>query len=102
MGKYKIIYAAPPWYYSSYADKTASRWVGNQYPVMSAEDICRLPIAALSADASVHQIVFSPVLTNNLLSMQEMGELLRTELFARQKVEGWDCWGNEMESDIEL
>ncbi len=26
----------------------------------------------------------------------------RLELFARRKVEGWDCWGNEVESDIEL
>ena len=26
----------------------------------------------------------------------------RLELFARQKVEGWDCWGNEVESDISL
>ncbi len=26
----------------------------------------------------------------------------KIELFARQKVEGWDCWGNEVESDIEL
>jgi N6-adenosine-specific RNA methylase IME4 len=24
------------------------------------------------------------------------------ELFAREKVEGWDCWGNEVESDIQL
>jgi len=24
------------------------------------------------------------------------GELPRIELFARQKVEGWDCWGNEV------
>ncbi len=31
-----------------------------------------------------------------------MGDLPRIELFARQKVEGWDCWGNEVESDIEL
>ena len=30
------------------------------------------------------------------------GDLPRIELFARQKVEGWDCWGNEVESDIEL
>ena len=28
------------------------------------------------------------------------GDLPRVELFARQKVEGWDCWGNEVESDI--
>ena len=26
----------------------------------------------------------------------------KLELFARQKVEGWDCWGNEVESDIDL
>ncbi len=26
----------------------------------------------------------------------------RLELFARQKREGWDAWGNEVESDIEL
>ena len=26
----------------------------------------------------------------------------KIELFARRKVEGWDCWGNEVESDIAL
>ena len=31
-----------------------------------------------------------------------VGDLPRIELFARQKVDGWDCWGNEVESDIEL
>jgi site-specific DNA-methyltransferase (adenine-specific) len=30
------------------------------------------------------------------------GDLPRIELFARQKVEGWDSWGNEIESDITL
>jgi N6-adenosine-specific RNA methylase IME4 len=24
------------------------------------------------------------------------GDLPRIELFARQKTEGWDCWGNEV------
>jgi N6-adenosine-specific RNA methylase IME4 len=24
------------------------------------------------------------------------GDLPRIELFARQRVEGWDCWGNEV------
>jgi len=28
------------------------------------------------------------------------GDLPRIELFARQKSEGWDVWGNEVESDI--
>jgi len=26
----------------------------------------------------------------------------KIELFAREKVDGWDAWGNEVESDIEL
>jgi len=30
------------------------------------------------------------------------GNLPRIELFARQKTEGWDVWGNEVDSDIEL
>ena len=31
-----------------------------------------------------------------------VGDLPRIELFARQKTEGWDVWGNEVESDIDL
>lgn len=34
--------------------------------------------------------------------VQLVGDLPRIELFARQKTEGWDVWGNEVESDIEL
>ena len=31
-----------------------------------------------------------------------MGDIPRIELFARQKTEGWDVWGNELQNDIEL
>ena len=31
-----------------------------------------------------------------------MGDLPRIELFAREKTDGWDVWGNEVESDIVL
>lgn len=31
-----------------------------------------------------------------------VGDLPRIELFARQKTEGWDSWGNEIKSDINL
>ncbi len=30
------------------------------------------------------------------------GDLTRIELFARQKTEGWDAWGNEIKNDIDL
>ncbi|GAH03500.1 unnamed protein product [marine sediment metagenome] len=36
------------------------------------------------------------------LIVKMCGDVPRIELFARRKVEGWDCWGNEVESDIEL
>lgn len=31
-----------------------------------------------------------------------MGDIPRVELFARQRFDGWDAWGNEVESDISL
>lgn len=31
-----------------------------------------------------------------------LGDKSRIELFAREKTEGWDVWGNEVESDIQL
>ena len=42
-----------------------------------------------------------PVEARNKI-VELMGDLPRIELFARQKTEGWDVWGNEVESDIEL
>ena len=36
------------------------------------------------------------------LILKSVGDLPRIELFARQKTPGWDVWGNEVESDIEL
>lgn len=34
--------------------------------------------------------------------VQLFGDLPRIELFARQRTPGWDCWGNELENDVEL
>ena len=31
-----------------------------------------------------------------------LGALPRIELFAREKIEGWDSWGNEIKNDIEM
>ena len=58
---------------------------------------------------SVHQVLMSPIQEHSRkpiivrdFIVQLFGDLPRIELFARHKVEGWDCWGNEVESDIEL
>lgn len=34
--------------------------------------------------------------------VEEMSPASRIDLFARKKREGWDVWGNEIESDIDL
>ncbi|MGA8555913.1 MAG: MT-A70 family methyltransferase [Candidatus Acidiferrales bacterium] len=59
--------------------------------------------------ASVPQVVHHPVMQHSEKPNEVrerivtlMGNLPRIELFARQKVSGWDSWGNEVESDIDL
>ena len=58
---------------------------------------------------SVQQVILSAVLGHSKKPsiirekiVELFGDLPRIELFARRKVEGWDCWGNEVESDITL
>ena len=36
------------------------------------------------------------------LIVELCGDIPRVELFARKKSDGWDAWGNEVESDIDL
>lgn len=59
--------------------------------------------------AEVHQILMSHVEEHSKKPQQArdrivqlMGDVPRIELFARQKTEGWNVWGNEIASDIEL
>ena len=34
--------------------------------------------------------------------IESVSDAPRLEMFARRKRQGWDCWGNEIESDIEI
>ena len=61
-------------------------------------------------NAGVQQVLIEPrrehsrkpdKIKNRIIDLMG-GGLKRIELFARQKTEGWDVWGNEVESDIEL
>lgn len=58
---------------------------------------------------SVHQIIDTPiefhskkpaVVRDKIVEL--MGDLKRIELFARQRTDGWDIWGNELKNDIEI
>ena len=58
---------------------------------------------------SVKQIILAPVLKHSQKPPETRerivklyGDMPRVELFARQKTEGWDVWGNEVKSDIKL
>lgn len=51
----------------------------------------------------IHQIIESPILRHSekppevRVKIKELlGDQSAIELFARQEVEGWDCWGNEV------
>lgn len=53
---------------------------------------------------SVHSIVDTPIEEHSKKPacvrdriVELCGDVPRIELFARQKVDGWDCWGNEVE-----
>jgi len=86
-------------------------WGMGQY-TRSNPELCLLSTKGKTlsvVDHSVHSVLMSeiqnhsrkPVITRELIT-RLFGDLPRIELFARRKVEGWDCWGNEVESDIEL
>lgn len=89
--------------------KADSLFWGMGYWTRSNVEICLLGTRGRPkrADAGVHQVVISPVeehsrkpqeVHNRIIRL--MGDVPRIELFARRKTEGFDVWGNEVESDI--
>ena len=92
--------------------KTNSLFWGMGYYTRANTELCLLatkgkPLKRVSR--SIHQVVESPVQEHsrkpdevrNRIS-RLFGDLPRIELFARQKTEGWDVWGNEVQSDFDL
>jgi N6-adenosine-specific RNA methylase IME4 len=49
-GKYRVIYADPPWEYSNSGFATSA---ANQYPTMTTEEICNLPVKQLTGENAV-------------------------------------------------
>lgn len=59
--------------------------------------------------ARVHQFIISPLEAHSKKPdetrekiVELMGDLPRVELFARQRIPGWEAWGNEVESSVVL
>ena len=51
LGKFAVLYCDPPWEYEHV--KTESRAIENQYPTMSLEKICALPVGDIAMEDSV-------------------------------------------------
>lgn len=80
-----------------------SRGLAKQYyRTMKTEDICRLPVRDIATDdALCFMWATFPNIGQALAVMAAWGFQYKTAAFVwikkYQKVEGWDCWGNEVE-----
>ncbi len=93
-------------------NKKAMSWfMGLGYWTRANAEICLLATRGKPKriSKSVRQIIDSPIERHSKKPdetreriIELMGDLPRIELFARQKTDGWDVWGNEVESDIKL
>lgn len=91
--------------------KTDSWFWGLGYWTRANSEVCLLATKGKPkrVSKSVHQVIDTrieehskkPFIVRNKI-VELMGDIPRIELFAREKTEGWDVWGNEVESDIEL
>tara|TARA_R110001592_G_scaffold622_1_gene3256 strand:- start:108 stop:647 length:540 start_codon:yes stop_codon:yes gene_type:complete len=85
--------------------KSNSLFMGMGYWTRSNNEICLLATKGKpkKISSSVHQVVYEPIrehsrkpdcVRNRIVEL--CGDLPRIELFARQKTDGWDAWGNEV------
>lgn len=91
--------------------KTPSLFLGMGFWTRANAEICLLATKGnpKRISAKVHQVIISPIEEHSKKPdearkriVELIGDLSKIELFARQKAEGWDVWGNEVSSDIDL
>lgn len=91
--------------------KTPTLFWGMGFWTRANAEICLLATKGKPKriSAKVHQVIISPIeehskkpneIRKRIVDL--IGDLPRIELFARQKTDGWDVWGNEVNSDIKL
>jgi len=85
--------------------KADSFFWGMGYWTRSNSEDCLLAVKGnpKRINAGVHQVIYSPLREHSQKPdearekiVKLCGDLPRIELFARQKIEGWDAWGNEV------
>jgi len=90
---YKVIYADPPW---SYNKKIGQGVAEEQYPTMTTQEICNLPIEQICAkDAIIYLWVTPPFLPDALKVIDAWGFTFKTVGFTWIKLNknGQPCFG---------
>ena len=91
--------------------KADSLFWGLGYWTRANAEVCILATkgSPKRASAQVHQVILSHIEEHSKKPqeardriVQLMGDVPRIELFARTRAEGWDAWGNEVDSDISM
>ena len=91
--------------------KTPSLFWGLGFWTRANAEICILATKGKPKriSAKVHQVIISPVEEHSKKPdearkriVELLGDIPRVELFARQKADGWDVWGNEVNCDVDL
>jgi N6-adenosine-specific RNA methylase IME4 len=87
-------------------NKKADSWFwGCGYYTRANAELCLIGTKGIikRVSKSVHQIIDTRIENHSKKPdivrkkiLELCGDLPRIELFARQKVDGWDCWGNEV------
>lgn len=94
-------------------NKNGSPFFGVGYYAKSNQEVCLLGIKGKAHSLVKSNRVSSVIITEKTKHSEKpaivrdkivelFGDIPRIELFARQKTEGWDVWGNEVESDLVL
>jgi N6-adenosine-specific RNA methylase IME4 len=86
--------------------RNSKPFIGMGYYTRANNEICLLVVKGNSlkrVSRSVQQVILSKIeehskkpseVRNRIVDL--FGDIPRIELFARQTVDGWDCWGNEV------
>lgn len=104
--KWGFIYKTCAFSWIKLNPKSKTPFIGMGYYTRSNNEICLLATKGnvlKRKSKSVKQIILSDIEEHSKKPdevreriVDLLGDLPRIELFARQHVEGWDCWGNEV------
>ena len=94
-------------------NKDGTPFFGIGYYAKSNQEVCLLAVKGRAHSLVKSNSISSFVSTNRTKHSEKpqifrdkivelFGDIPRIELFAREKTEGWDVWGDEVESDITL